>query len=103
MLDVYWAIPYIVGMSKRYEVSRKRSVRKAMRRFPKDVRFDIEETLESLANDPRPERYGSRKLKGAPYLRLVVRGYRVVYHVDDKKKTVVIIEVTTREGAYRKL
>ncbi len=73
-----------------------------MRRFPKDVRLDIEEALESLAIDSRPERYNSRKLKGVPYRRLVVRGYRVVYDVDDKKKTVVVIEVTTREGAYRK-
>jgi len=47
-----------------------------MRRFPKDVRIDIEEALESLANDSRPERYGSRKLKGVPNRRLIVRGYR---------------------------
>ena len=73
-----------------------------MRRFPKDVRLDIEEALESLGNDPRSERYNSRKLKGAPFLRLIVRDYRVIYHVDDKKKVVVVIEVTTREGAYRK-
>ncbi len=96
-------MPYIISVSKRYEVSAKRSVRKAMRRFPKDVRFDIEEALESLGGDPRPKIYDSLKLKGAPYLRLVVRGYRIVYDVNDKKKTVVIIEVTTREGAYRKL
>ena len=89
-------------MSKRYEVSRKRSVIKAMKRFPKDVRADIEEVLESLATDPRPKRYNSRKLEGAPFLRLIVKDYRVIYHVDDKKKTVVVIEVTTREGAYRK-
>ena len=89
-------------MGKRYKVSRKRSVLKAMKRFPKGVRADIEEALESLANDPRPERYGSRKLKGVPYRRLIVKGYRVVYDVDDKKKAVVVIEVTTREGAYRK-
>ncbi len=73
-----------------------------MKRFPKGVRADIEEALESLATDPRPKRYGSRKLKGVPYRRLNVRGYRVVYDVDDKKKMVVVIEVTTREGAYRK-
>ena len=73
-----------------------------MRRFPKDVRLDIEEALESLATDLRPKRYNSRKLKGAPFLRLIVRDYRVIYHVDDKKKVVVVIEVTTREGAYRK-
>ncbi|MFB3073012.1 MAG: type II toxin-antitoxin system RelE/ParE family toxin [bacterium] len=95
-------MPYIVRMSKRYEVSRKRSVLKSMRRFPKDVRLDIEEALESLTTDPRPKRYDSGKVKGAPYRRLIVGGYRVVYDVDDKKKTVVVIEVTTREGAYRK-
>ena len=89
---------------KRYTVSRKRSVIKSMKRFPKDVRTDIEEALESLANNPRPKRYDSRKLKGVPYWRLVVRGdYRVIYDVDDKKKTVVAIDVITREGAYRKL
>lgn len=102
MLDKYWGKPYIIGMSKRYEVSRKRSVIKAMKRFPKGVRADIEEALESLGGDPRPIKYDSLKLKWAPYLRLVIRGYRVVYDVDDKKKTVVVIEVTTREGAYRK-
>ena len=95
-------MPYIIGMGKRYEVSRKRSVIKAMKRFPKDVRADIEEALESLANDPRPKRYDSQKLQRVPYRRLAVRGYRIVYDVNDKKKTVVVIEVTTREGAYRK-
>ncbi len=95
-------MPYIIGMGKRYEVSRKRSVIKAMKRFPKDVRADIEEALESLATDLRPKRYNSRKLKGAPFRRLIVRDYRVIYHVDGKKKVVVVIEVTTREGAYRK-
>ena len=102
MFDVYWAMPYIIGMSKQYEVSRKRSVIKAMKRFPKDVRADIEEALESLASDPRPKRYDSRKLKGASFRRLIVRSYRVVYDVDDEKRTVDVIEVTTREGAYRK-
>jgi len=38
-------MPYIISVSKRYEVSRKRSVLKAMKRFPKDVRADIEEAL----------------------------------------------------------
>ena len=89
-------------MRKRYEVSQRRSVIKAMKRFPKKANADIEEALESLATDPRPKRYDSRKLKGAPYRRLIVRGYRVVYDVDDEKRTVNVIEVTTREGAYRK-
>ncbi len=73
-----------------------------MKHFPKAAKVFIEEAIETLATDPRPKRYDSRKLEGVPYRRLIVKGYRVVYDVDDKKKMVVVIEVTTREGAYRK-
>ena len=94
---ILWATDMMKG--KRYTVSRKRSALKAMRRFPPDVRLAVEEAIESLADDPRPQKYEARKIKRTDYWRLIVRrGWRVIYEINDKERTVNVIEISTKEG-----
>lgn len=68
---------------------------------PKEIREQIKEKVLSLADNPRP--YGEPKIKPplevynyvAQY-RLRVGNYRVLYDVDDKRKTVWILALRKR-------
>jgi len=75
---------------------------------PKGVQEQIKEKILSLSNDPRP--YGEPKIKPpinvysyvAQY-RSRVEDYRVLYDVDDRRKTVWILALRKRnEITYRK-
>ncbi len=85
-------------MVGRYEVGVRREVVKALRRFPKDVQRKTQRAMEDLAETPRPR--GCKKLEDDKYRIRVRRDYRLIYSVNDKEKTVWVIKVSTREGAY---
>ena len=54
----------------------------------------------NLGANPRPR--GWELLEGKRNISRiwVGRRYRVVYKIDDKKKTIVVIKAATREGVY---
>ena len=75
---------------------------------PKEIQREIKEKTLSLADNPRP--YGEPKIKPplevysyiAQY-RLRIGAYRVLYDVDDKRKTVWILALRKRnERTYQK-
>ena len=53
----------------------------------------------ALSEEPRPPR--SEKLAGRPEWRIRIADYRVLYLVDDEKKTVTISSVAHRREIYR--
>jgi mRNA interferase RelE/StbE len=56
----------------------------------------------ALALDPRPP--GSAKLGGTAFWRVGVGDLRLVYHVDDRRRLVVVLRVAKRaERTYRGL
>ena len=56
--------------------------------------------IQELANDPRP--VGSEKLAGyADGYRVRQGNYRVVYHIDDRRREVTVFKVADRKDAYR--
>ena len=59
----------------------------------------IDEAIVKLSNHPRP--VGSKKLVGAPLYRIRIGTYRVVYEIDDNRKTVTIVTVGHRGDVYR--
>lgn len=83
-----------------YRVVVRPSVRKDLRSIPKATVHRILERIESLVDDPRPQK--SAKLTGAEDLyRLRVGDYRIIYGVDDDAKMVAIHHVRHRREAYR--
>ena len=55
--------------------------------------------IKSLADIPRPS--GIRKLSDRTALRLRVGDYRIIYSVDDNRRTVTIIAIGHRREVYR--
>ena len=53
----------------------------------------------SLAENPRPS--SSRKLVNRPELRLRVGDYRILYLIDDERRTVTVSAIAHRREIYR--
>jgi mRNA interferase RelE/StbE len=83
-----------------YEVVLKRKARKDIARLPDNVYGRAIRTLDGLAADPRPP--GSRRLQGRPGYRIRVGDYRIVYEVDDDRRTVTVLQVGHRRDVYRR-
>lgn len=60
---------------------------------------NIVAAIRSLADIPRP--LGSRKLADRTALRLRVGDYRIIYSVDDNRRTVTINAIGHRREVYR--
>jgi mRNA interferase RelE/StbE len=74
--------------------------RKEIIALPHDVQKRIDRKILSLADDPRP--HDVKALHGGKGLyRVRVGDYRIVYSVEDKIITVVIVRVRHRKDVYR--
>ena len=83
-----------------YQVIFARSARQELEELPRRVAERILAGIEALAENPRP--HGCRKLQGPSQLwRIRVGEYRVIYAVDDSKRTVDIVVIRHRSDAYR--
>jgi len=66
----------------------------------KKDRNRIASRIQALAEDPRPP--GSEKLAGEENKYRIRQGnYRVVYSVNDRRKTVLIVKIGDRKDVYR--
>lgn len=83
-----------------YELLIKPSAVKEIERLSgKENRRRIVRRIQDLANDPRPK--GCRKLVGRERYRVRQGAYRIVYAVDDRERTVLIVKVGRRGDVYR--
>ena len=82
-----------------YQLLIKPSARKELEQLSDSILRRIDEAIVKLSNHPRP--VGSKKLVGAPLYRIRIGTYRVVYEIDDKRKTVTIVTVGHRGDVYR--
>lgn len=57
--------------------------------------------ITGLESRPRPP--GVKKLAGGLFWRIRVGDYRVVYEIDDRKRTILLTRVRHRKDAYRGL
>ena len=74
--------------------------RKEIIALPHEVQRQIDRKILSLADDPRP--HDVKALHGGKGLyRVRVGDYRIVYSVEDKIITVVIVRVRHRKDVYR--
>ena len=82
-----------------YSVGVQRRAQKQIARLSATTQDRIENTLQALADDPRPR--NSRKLRGRESLRLRVGDYHVIYEVDDDRQVVTVFQVGHRRDIYR--
>lgn len=83
-----------------YEVRVAHSAEKDLGNLSKSLVPVLWERIKALADEPRPRQ--AKKLKGAEKAyRLRVRGYRVVYTIDDEQKLVTVTAIRHRKDVYR--
>lgn len=68
-------------------------------KLPSDQFARLRDAIRALASGPRPA--GCRKLKGRDGYRLRVGAYRIVYSIDDRERTVTVLDVGHRRDVYR--
>ena len=89
-------IEYVMG---RYEVLIVASADKELGGMQKMLRQRIIEKFEEISKDPRG--MDSKKLDEATY-RVRVGDYRIVYHVNDTERKVVVTRIRHRREVYRR-
>ncbi len=83
----------------RYSLDIKPSARKELESLSDNLIARIVPKIDSLATDPRPS--GTKKLRGYKDLwRIRVGDYRIVYIIDDGRKTVSVTRVAHRRDVY---
>lgn len=83
-----------------YTIEFLRSAQKEYEALEIKLRSRIRKAIDGLIVNPRPRT--SKKLEGEDhYYRLRVGDYRIVYHIDDKIRIVLIERVRHRGDVYR--
>ena len=82
-----------------YKLALKQSVAKDLRSISNEDVARILRRVEMLAADPHPA--GSEKLSGKDRYRLRQGVYRILYSVDKKQMTVLVVKVGHRRDVYR--
>lgn len=75
------------------------SAQKELDRLPDNIAFRISRKIFDLANNPYAQ--GSQKLGGGKGYRIRIGNYRVIYAMDKKIKTVIIVKIGHRREVYR--
>jgi mRNA interferase RelE/StbE len=82
-----------------YTVKLKKSAEKELDQIPAKTRDRIITQILSLKENPRP--LGCKKLAGYDWYRIRSGDYRVLYAIDDGKKTVEVLSAGNRKEIYR--
>lgn len=83
-----------------YQVIIHRKAEKILKRLDGDLRERVRTAIRELADEPRP--MGVKKLAGYENLfRIRVGDWRIIYAVENDTLIVLVLEISTRGGAYR--
>ena len=86
--------------SSPYRVELAPAAQRQLRRLSHGVAARLRGPILALGIDPRPA--GVAKLKGTDFWRIRVGDVRLIYHVDDDARLVIILRVARRsESTYR--
>jgi len=83
-----------------YSLIIKKSAEREWRALPKTDLRRITERIRGLAHNPRPP--GNEKLSVQDRYRIRQGDYRVVYAVDDERRTIEVVKIGHRREVYRK-
>lgn len=82
-----------------YKLLIKPSAAKELENLAAKPRRQIARKIQSLAGDPRP--HGCEKLSGGDLYRIRQGSYRILYGIQDKAFSVVVIRIGHRREVYR--
>ena len=84
-----------------FEVYVSKKALKGLKEMPKEYRERILRLLRRLEEDPLPEEYDVKKLRGFENaFRIRIGKYRVVYKVDWRERKVYVVFIGHRGKAY---
>jgi mRNA interferase RelE/StbE len=81
-----------------YRIELRPAAVRALRKLDPQVRHRIQGAIGLLAQDPRPP--GARALQGRDGLRVRVGDYRIIYTINDRVLTVVVVRLGHRRDVY---
>ncbi len=84
---------------EKYKIAVKKSAERELEDIPKKDLRKIVKKIQSLANNPRPQK--SQKLSHKEQYRIRQGDYRIIYSVQDKESTVHIVKIGHRREIYR--
>ena len=85
-----------------YRIQIVRAAQKQLLSFTKKAQTEIARTIDRLGKTPRPP--GCKKLHGAELWRLRLGRYRVVYHIDNEARQMIVVKIALRrEDTYQGL
>ena len=82
----------------KYTVVITQSVQKYLRKSPDNLSSKLESAMINLETNPRP--FGYKKLKGREAYRIRIGDYRIIYEIEDKILTVIVIDAGNRKEIY---
>lgn len=82
-----------------YQLSINNSVQSSLDKLSFAAVKRISAKLFELKSNPRP--HGCKKLHNEKGYRIRIGDYRVLYEVDDPKKTIIIYKIAHRRDVYR--
>ena len=82
-----------------YTVSILRRAQRRLAQLPSGDYERVRNAIRNLAQDPRPR--GCLRVTGREGWRIRVGAYRVIYDIDDKQSTIVVLDVGHRRDVYR--
>ena len=83
----------------KYKILILRQAQKELAQLPSNYYSQTKEAIRALAHHPRPP--GALKLTGRNGWRLRIGPYRVIYEIEDIKKTLTILHIGHRRDIYR--
>ena len=82
-----------------YKIAFVSSALKELKKLPRQKIPRVMKEIEALGANPRP--HGCKKLSGEEYWRIRIGSYRVVYSIESKTLTVLIIRIGHRKDVYK--
>jgi len=76
------------------------SADKALRKINLTERVTIAQRIKKLSENSRP--YGYRKLENSNFYRIRIGDYRVIYQINDKDLSILIVRIGHRREIYRR-
>lgn len=73
--------------------------KKELDKIPDSLARVISEKILTLNSNPFPS--NSKKIRGQNNYRLRIGSFRVIYYIDNKKKTITILRIADRKTIYR--
>ena len=84
-----------------YQIELRRKAQRALDRLPKTDFRAVVKAIQELAQTPRLR--GVEKVKNTGLWRVRQGDYRIIYNIDDNRKTIIIVRVGHRREIYRSL